>query len=94
MDKSGIYSLFYLAPVLHPLLFPQHLAPAHHNKEDTADSQANKSGANEAVLVPQILDPRCDAVPDSKAHSVPYDNAGRQGIARDVAVRVDEVRHR
>lgn len=94
MDKSSIHSLLYLPPVLYPLLFPEPLAPAHHNEEDTADSQAHKSGANEAVLVPQILDPGCDAVSDSKAHRVPYYNAGRQGVARDVAVRVDEVRHR
>ncbi|KAK5630205.1 hypothetical protein RRF57_005920 [Xylaria bambusicola] len=89
MDKSGIHSLIHLTPVLYSFLFPKYLAPAHYNEEHTANSQAHKSGANEAVLVPQILDPGSDAVPDSKAHRIPYDNAGRQRIARDIAVRVD-----
>lgn len=45
-----------------------------HGQEDCADGQCNKRDADEAVLQPQAVQPRCDAITNGKAHRVANDD--------------------
>lgn len=84
---------FHNRPVLCRTALPPPLAPFDDDQEDTTNSQPNKRRADETIPRPQVLQPRGDAIPNSKAHGVSNNNARRQRVARDLAVRVDQVRH-
>lgn len=93
MHQSKFDPLANFTPILDSLHLPELFTPLDHNQEHTADSQAYKCRTDETILISKILQPRSDAVPDSKGHRVPNHYARRQSITRYVAVGVDHVRH-
>jgi hypothetical protein len=60
MPHSLLPILHYNSPVFGPALDPECLPPLDHRQEDERASQSNKGGRDEAILVPEILYPRCN----------------------------------
>jgi hypothetical protein len=85
---------FDLMPVLLALRLTELLAKYDDRQEYGAYGQPDKGDADEAILEPETIDPRRNAVPDGKAHGVSYENDGRQPITRYLAKRIDQVRNR
>lgn len=81
----------YFTPVLLSLSRPQPLAIKHNGHEDATNRQRHKRDADEAVLQAQAVEPRGDAVRHGKAHGVADEYERDEGVAGNLAKRVDEV---
>lgn len=78
-------------PILHPIPLPTPLALPNHQKKDRTCSQPYKRSTNEAILIPKVLQPGSNPIPNSKGHGIPNDDDRSHAIAADVTVCVDKV---
>ena len=82
----------HLSPVALPLPSSPCLAKVNDRQKGCANSEPDKRYANEAVLQAQGVDPRCDRVSNSEAHSIANNDDRRQGVTGNAVEGIDEIR--